>query len=530
MEKYKIMIVDDEEDVREGIVSRINWDKLGYTVAAVAENGQDALVKAENCELDVVLTDIKMPFMDGLEMSERLTRMQPGIKIIILSGFDEFEYAKAAIKLNVLEYALKPINVSELTEVFQRVKRLLDNSIAEQRDIKALRDYYQRSLPIMRERFLTELLWGVVPDDEIGKQQRQYKLSIDGMPYLVALAFQLDENDNNTLSLELAQVSVKRVIEDLFACRCRIEAFISSTAIVAVTGWDTPNPVGQTQSIANEACSYCRRAFGLTVSAGIGRPCPDMRVLFNSFAEARSALEYKHIAGYGKAVYIHDMEIARRETPFIGAREEENLLFAIKFGTKKQLGDCIDNFLSKSGDLPDWERQAYALSLFSVIYRIARRFELTGAEDVNIRLRDYVSGHLIGRDAKTTRERIYDICVHMSEYLRVQRETASQNTTQKAQAFINAHYHEHDLSVDKVCDYLHISPSYFSTIFRQETGCSYIQFLTELRLGKAVELLRSTDEKTYEIARRVGYDEPNYFSYVFKKRFGVSPTRYRNRD
>jgi len=122
---------------------------------------------------------------------------------------------------------------------------------------------------------------------------------------------------------------------------------------------------------------------------------------------------------------------------------------------------------------------------------------------------------------------MYDICVHMSEYLRAQRETAARNLAREARAFIDAHYQEHDLSVDRVCDYLHVSPSYFSTVFRKETGAAYVQYLTELRLNKAVELLLSTDCKTYEIARQVGYDEPNYFSYVFKKRFGVSPMRYR---
>ena len=527
MDKYKIMIVDDEEDVREGIAGRINWDKLGYQVAAVAENGRDALEKAESCELDVVLTDIKMPYLDGLEMSARLIRRQPGIKIIILSGFDEFEYAKAAIKLNVVEYVLKPINVSELTEVFLRVKRLLDSNMAEQRDIVALREYYRRSLPVMRERFLTELLWGVVPDSEIGNQLRQYRLAVDGPPTLVALAFQLDGGAENPLSLELAPISVKRAIEEQFAGRCGIEAFISSSIIAAVTAWNEPNPIGELQSAANEACSYCLRAFGLTVSAGIGRPCSDMRDLHISFAEARSALEYKLIAGYGKAVYIHDMEIARRNTPPIGAHMEENLLFAVKFGSKQQLGDCINEYLSKSDGLPDWEKEAYALSLFSVIYRIALRYELTAAEDVYTRLRGFVDGQRKNRDMKSVKESIFDICLHMSEYLRERRETAARNLVQKARAFIDAHYNEHDLSVERVCDYLHVSPSYFSTIFRKETGAAYVQYLTELRLGKAVELLRSTDCKTYEIARRVGYDEPNYFSYVFKKRFGVSPMKYR---
>ena len=129
MSLYKIMIVDDEAEVRQAIARKIDWGALGFEIVADAENGRDALEKAETLELDVVLTDIKMPFMDGLTLGAELSRRKPHVKLIVFSGFDEFEYAKKAIKLNVVEYVLKPVNAAELTAILGRVRRVLDEEI-----------------------------------------------------------------------------------------------------------------------------------------------------------------------------------------------------------------------------------------------------------------------------------------------------------------------------------------------------------------------------------------------------------------
>ena len=129
MSLYKIMLVDDEEEVRKSIIRKIPWEDTGFEVIGDAENGKDALEKIEMNEPDVVLTDIRMPYMDGLAMAERIRQTHPSIKIVIFSGFDEFEYAKKAIKLNVIEYILKPVNVEELTVILKKIKKNLDDEI-----------------------------------------------------------------------------------------------------------------------------------------------------------------------------------------------------------------------------------------------------------------------------------------------------------------------------------------------------------------------------------------------------------------
>lgn len=133
MNLYKIMLVDDEEEVRKSIINKIDWADAGFEVIGDAENGKDALEKIEQNEPDVVLTDIKMPYMDGLTMAETIRQLYPSVKIVIFSGFDEFEYAKKAIKLNVIEYILKPVNVEELTAILKKIKKNLDEEIEQKR-------------------------------------------------------------------------------------------------------------------------------------------------------------------------------------------------------------------------------------------------------------------------------------------------------------------------------------------------------------------------------------------------------------
>ena len=176
------MLVDDEEDVIQVIIRKMNWEKLGFTVQGYAHNGLEALEMAEEEQPDVVMTDIKMPFMDGLELSRRLKEQYPTIKIIIFSGFDQFEYAKEAIRLEAEEYILKPIDADELRAVFERIHASLDQEFDEKQNINMLKNYYMESLPILQENFCTALIEGREPANSLSRDMMDYQISLDG-PY-----------------------------------------------------------------------------------------------------------------------------------------------------------------------------------------------------------------------------------------------------------------------------------------------------------------------------------------------------------
>ena len=147
MDLYRIILVDDEEEVRKSIIKKIDWNSAGFCVVGDAENGEDALEKIEALEPDVILTDIRMPYMDGLTLAERVRQKAPSAKIVIFSGYDDFEYAKQAIKLNVTEYILKPVNVEELTAILRRIKANLDQEIEQKRDVSLCVRTIKRTCP-----------------------------------------------------------------------------------------------------------------------------------------------------------------------------------------------------------------------------------------------------------------------------------------------------------------------------------------------------------------------------------------------
>ena len=184
MSLYSVLLVDDEEEVFQVIMKKLDWEGMGFRIAGYARNGVEALEMAEELSVDVVMTDIKMPYMDGLTLCRKLKEQYQKIKVIIFSGFDEFEYAREAIKIEAEEYILKPINANELREVFERIKNNLDKELDEKRNIDKLREYYLESLPMLQENFLTSLIDGRIPEDSIEEYAKNCSLTLKG-PYFV---------------------------------------------------------------------------------------------------------------------------------------------------------------------------------------------------------------------------------------------------------------------------------------------------------------------------------------------------------
>ena len=187
MSSYSVLMADDEEEILEIILKKLNWEELGFKIAGSARNGVEALELAEEIQPDVVMTDIKTPYMDGLTLAHKVKEINPKVKIIIISGFDDFEYAKEAIKLEAEEYLLKPINSEELAKVFSRIKEGLDRELDEERNVDKLKNYYMESLPLMQESIYMALLQGQLRDERKAELFENYRIEFSGEAYVAAL-------------------------------------------------------------------------------------------------------------------------------------------------------------------------------------------------------------------------------------------------------------------------------------------------------------------------------------------------------
>ena len=529
---YRLMLVDDEEEIREGIIRKMDWRSLGYTVVGDAENGLEALEKAEQLHPDVVMTDIKMPFMDGLELGEKLQSLMPSTKLIIFSGFDDFEYAQKAIKLNVSEYVLKPINASELTETLVSLKQRLDREYDEKRNLETLRRNYQESLPVLREQFLVGLIEGRVPEERAMAQARQFSICLEGTSWAVALVrAESGLRAEETLhgEEELIPISLKRTVDEMMGKYCRFAGFLYSDCVAIIADINPETGVVPLITGLNVVCKAAERILGVKVMAGVGIPCARLADIRHSYNESQSALDYCSVMGEGKAVYISDIEPDTSTKLLFDDRDEREIVNAIKMNSEEEIRRKIVVLFARfeARLLPLSQYQIYLMEIMTALLKVMQAYEF-GTEEIFGENFNYVNTITSLRSPAEMKQWCVDSCVKISAMIRRERVDSSKMLAQNAMQYIGENYSSTDLSVESLCSYLHVSPAYFSTVFKRETGMSFVAYLTEARLQEAVNLLKTTDDKTYIIAEKVGYPEPNYFSYVFKKKYGISPSKYRS--
>lgn len=524
MEPYKVLLADDEEDIRVGISQKMDWAGLGFTLVGEAANGQDALELAESLLPDVILTDIKMPFLDGLELCRILTEQLPASKFVVFSGFDDFEYTKQAIQMNVSEYILKPINAAELSAVLKKLKEQLDRERTERQNLETLRLQYAESLPILRELFYTRLLDGRVPPGEEAAQAKRLEIDFSSAEtWAAALAHIGSDSAKNSMT----PLSVQQLLEEnLEPSGCRV--FLYNEAAALVAGLRDDFTIYDLIQALNRVCSLAGSYLGLTLTIGVGAPCSDPGGLAQSAAGARAALDYRAFVGRGRAIYIGDLEPDSGIRLAFEESDERALTSAVKLGDQEEIRSAVESLVEKlrQANPPPGPYNLFFLELLTCLLKLTRQANLA-MEDVfgpdftgALQATDFPSLEAMG---EWCRER----CVQIQSLIHRQRSDSAGRMVDQAKDFIRQHFGESDLSVERLCAYLHLSPAYFSTLFKRETGMSFTAYVTVVRMDAAAEALRGTEEKTYLIARRCGYEDPNYFSYVFKKHFGVTPTKFR---
>lgn len=528
MDKYTVLLVDDEEEVLQVIRKKINWEGLGFSVIGYADNGVKALEMVEEFQPDVVMTDIKMPYMDGMELSKRIKTEFPATKILIFTGFDEFEYAKEAIHLEVEEYILKPVNSVELTNVFTQMKIKLDQEISEKRSTQILKKYYAESLPFLKTNFYSTLIEGKIQGKEVEKYLADYQITFTG-PYYCCLVVhtsstQVAEGMNPVLLAMSVQKQAKERLGERWKAKCF--SYLGNTVMIAQL--EDENEISELTDECDRFCKYARRIIGAVVTVGVGWVCSDILELSSSYSSAREAVSYRALYGTCRAINIK--EIAPQETGEATIPSDagiSNLFKMIRLSPKEDIMKEANQYMNRVFPPSKSLQQHHiaVMELVSVLYRFA------ASNDISTDVFSGDMGELYGKLTEMApdvlRKWFVDICLAFRENLINSRNRSTKSFVLRAQEYVRDHYGDTDLSLDSICENLGVSNSYFSTIFKKETGKSFISYLTDYRMDQAAQRLVATDKKSYAIAKEVGYADPNYFSYVFKRQFGASPSKYR---
>ncbi len=529
MELYNVLLVDDEADVLQAMKKKIDWEALGFCLAGTAENGQEALEMAEQLHIDVVMTDIKMPYMDGLTLCKNLKQSYRNMKVIIYSGFDDFEFAREAVHLEAEEYLLKPISAGDMEAAFSKVRKKLDQEYDEYRNLNRLSEYYRKSLPAMREQLVMGILEGRIAGERARAMMETYEICLDS-PFYVVAALYMDVNprEEQPQPAQLFTLSLKDMVQDYLKNRTRFFSTAFLDQVIVIFMLDEREEIDQVLYHLDQICKMGFRVLKSSVTAAVGQICANTDALHTSYEEAVNAMEYRSILGSGQVLYINDIEPCSEENILVTEHEFQNLVHAVKLGNRDETNVAIAQIMDsiRKEPISPGQYQLLFMELLSELMKIGRAYKL----HPNQIFGDHAGSWQELYRMVTVDELegwLQEVGTNLRHVLRHERRDSAARLTEQAKAYIEEHYKESDLSADSLCRCLNVSAAYFSTIFKREVGMSFVAYLTKIRLEHALELLRTTEDKTYIIASRVGYMEPNYFSYVFKKQYGISPSKYR---
>ena len=515
---YNMILVDDEAIIREGISSCLPWGENGFNLTGVFEQGQEALAFIEENPVDVVLSDINMPRMNGLELSRILGERFPRITVILLTGYDDFEYAQEAIKNQVREFLLKPITRAELSRVLETVEKELYEKREKRRIQEELRLKLDQSFPLLRERFLYRLSTGRIEKEALEARKAFFGWTdLKGFYQLLLVSFPTGHSDLDRLSLsEFLKDRVKR--DD--------RVFFNPDEDLALLLQDSEEAVIESRSrlLAEEAFRRFSSTGGKLISIGRGEIVDRIDKLEQSYSGASNGVEYSRIMGLSHLFSARDMRDRERVNPAEISRLCGRVIQDLKTGGSQDGVAALTElllYLEKSY-VTEEEMRAGFIHLYYRLSAFVHELELLPPEEEVLPLE--------GDDfASLDRGRAFfsGLMERIDGLIERRRNDMLLSRIDRARGIIENRFRDKDFSLQDICDELYLSTSQFSLIFKEGTGKTFVEYLTACRMNEAKNLLLSTDLKGYEVAEQVGYADPRYFSILFKKQTGLTAMEYR---
>lgn len=541
----KVYLVEDEIIIRQSIKNSIDWEKEGYEFVGDASDGELALPVILKEKPDILITDIRMPFMDGLELSRMVKAELPDIKIVILSGYDDFEYAKQAIKIGVAEYLLKPVSSAVLLEHLSEIAEKVRD---EREDLALKKVYYQEmqeNEELIKMKFLGELISGKMSLADAMEKGKRFHMNLSGPFYRIILFKFIQEDHVQAEQSEALAEAYEAVgnyvdgLKDAFRFQRGVEGWAFLLTSVE------EDMEAQTERFIEGLKEVIAPFEALTWFGGIGSEAARLRELRYSFREADKAFAGRFVQEPNQIISVEQLNYEQLDNEF-----DANI-----FGEINQFDQIITRFLS-SGSREEVEsfvgalfteisedhfrslmiRQYIIMDIYATVLAFCKKLRKdTGADgEAAGQMESLRENEEILKRAVLTAESVDDIKDYIGtllDHVIELRNTLSgrrySDIIRTARKRIEQDYMSEDISLNTVAAEVCMSPSYFSSVFSKEMGKTFIEYLTEVRMEKAKQYLVCSSMKTSEISYEVGYKDPHYFSYIFKKTQGCTPKEYR---
>ncbi|EGD48475.1 two component transcriptional regulator, AraC family [Ruminiclostridium papyrosolvens DSM 2782] len=539
---FRLLVVEDEEMIRNKIIYNTNWKEHGFVEVLQASNGMEALDIVRKNNIDIVITDIQMPEMNGIELIREIKSLNRGIKCIIITAYAEFEYAKESVKLNVNDYILKPFKSKDLLDIVKKLSEEINRERNERVEVENLRRQLRENKKALREKLFNDLLSnsyiGDIESDlnylELSKlRNREYFIAVININNFMELIIEEDEEQKYIVNLSFYNLVTKFLTylekdssdtsEDKLVYSV-INYKIDQLVIVVYEDID------KFTSAFEDLIKLGRMELGFCITIGIGNKYKNLTDVHISYREACSAALLDRVYGREIVYIFNDLnfgnKVYSKQLHILG---DTKLYDDLKIGAfpeiKNDIVDIITQIKSSKLELDAINTIIYNVVLLScktineLGYDI---FEIMG-EDFNLHFDVKEINNLVQLE-----EWLLSFFYKVNEYINQKRSNRNQKLLSKVKDYVDGNYSE-NITLTSISKDFGISSGYLSVLFNDYIGQNFIDYLTNLRIQSAKNLLKSTDLKIYEIADRVGYRDAYYFSTAFKKIVGINPTDYREK-
>ncbi len=524
---YKVFLVDDEIVVREGIRSNFPWDDTEFVLAGEAPDGEIALSMIQDIKPDILITDIRMPFMDGLKLCRSVTRTMPWIYVIILSGYDDFAYAREAISLGVKEYLLKPVSGQELLTVLMRIAARIEEDKRQKANLHAFGEQFASSSGFLKEKLMLDLLGGLSAHTALNRAQAlEVNLVSGGYRVMLLKSAQTIESRDEFYEVK----SVLRRLTDGSGGTAHL-CEISGVFALLVLGDNDADLEERAYGLAQAAQYDVERNTGVRLMVGIGASVDALEKIPESLKDARAVLVKMERpsakAQSGRIMSIEDVApddgFALLDLDVVPIAEQ------LKHAALQDVETVLKHYVTSLGEGAAQSMMLANYMFVDILLAASRMIKDSGgaAQEVIPAAFRAQSDARASISVDEVLPMARDMLERAIEFRDSQGSARYGSVIRKAKAYIAQKYGDSNLTLHDVASHVALSNNHFCTVFSQEMGVTFTEYLTAARIARAKELLLTTSMRTSDVAYAVGYNDPHYFSYLFKKNTGMSPRDYR---
>lgn len=524
---YKAYIADDEIYTRKGLQKHFDWKKYGIELVGEASNGVQAYEELETSPVDILITDVKMPQMDGIELASRIRERYPQTKIIFISGHDDLEYLKSSLKLGAIDYILKSIDLEELARTIERVTGIIESENKMEALRHDLEKQVRQSMPLLRERFLTRLVKDAIPPN--ADQQMEFlglPLRQNGTFCLVIASVQnyfdvyRDKGEYDRQLFSFAVLNIFQEIVDHHFTGCAFETRTGEFTAILMIEKDAEFETGLLE-IASEIQEALERHLSVQIRFGISEIVSGLDALKDCYADTLKSIERKNYLGQNKTVVLASFHDERKDEVVFW---KDQLCDKILKGDTNEVLQLLRNYFASCERQEDvlQSRLFFLLQYLYMEFPEYQKYLPAGFSS----LRAVCERFFCCRDIKEMKEMTEESYAAFCQISQKRQENPLDSVIQRIQDCIRERYAE-NLSVSEIAESVYLTPTYICLLFKQETGITINDYLTATRIKKAKEFLRDPEKKLYDICYLVGYNSPSYFSKLFKRMTGSTPSEYR---